>query len=372
MKRYTLILTLLLAMPCMAQDYMENSRLWDDGPLTWADFRKRYQQDDEKNNAVLDWQLCTELKTIKIKNVKLDYYQITTEMDKLLSWYDPDRVTDLTLRYLQTEFDRAEVVRRQFQNAVLENPMDYYQIRDYYSRLIWSRNDEFEQESRNGKDSAVVARYEEETNAQLAELMANEPFIPEFGKRSWGMGIYAGYEYNHLYGDMSNSIGPLHDFAFGFDILVGDVVMQFGGAGGNAGYLKTDGFYYDPKCDYNWEKGKSCSGGNLFINAGYVAAEKLYWKMSPYAGIGVTFIDQKTNLRDEKNNNSEISGFRMQAGVMTDWIFRHRFEPLNNADTQIFMRLNMYAARTHFKTFGDVWSVNAGLVIGYDSCFLKN
>lgn len=371
MKRYALILTLLLAMPCMAQDYMESSRLWDDGPLTWADFNKRNQPDLEKNNAVLDWRLSSELKTKKIKNVKFDYFQITTEMDKLLSWYDPDKVTDLTLRYLQTEFNRAEVVRRQFQNAVLENHADYYQIRDYYSRLIWSRNDEFEQESRNGLDSAVVARYAEEADTQLAELKVNDPFIPDFGKRSWGLGVYVGYENNHFYGDLSNSVGPFHDFALGFDFFIGNVIMQFGGAGGDCGNLRTDAFYYDSECDYNWQKGKPCTGGNLFINAGYVAAEKLYWKMSPYAGIGVTFIDQKTNLQDKKNDNSEISGFRMQAGVMTDWIFRHRFESADNGNTQFLVRLNLYAARTHFKTFGNVWSMNAGLVIGYDSCFLK-
>jgi opacity protein-like surface antigen len=375
----TLIL-FVLAFPTInvsAQTLYDRSfRNWDEGPVTWNDFQVRHTPDDAKFVSNLYCSIERDVKREKIGNFKIPVLTTTTRMNKISSWYDPDKSTDWTLRYEQARFDMLEVLRRRMQNSFNRNCMEE-NLDAYYEQLINSTMTAFDMESNYGTDTLVVLRYEEQYKNEL-DTMSMEPVqIPVFQKKDWGatLGIGIGFE---KYGSpMSKGVTPATGILMDLGFIYKSFIFDFDGLLAWSGPLQSDNFYYDSKYDYTWTKGKKVRAGNININVGYRVLDNPNLSATPLIGIGVSFVDQDTDTLMKNSNtsfeSSEISGFRTQAGLAFDWKYRKSLNTyLYGADyTESKIRFAVTGARTNFKVLGPTYSLNASVILIFESWNLK-
>ncbi len=372
------VLTLSMAFTGLSAQnlYDQSFRKWEDGPVIWNEFRVSYVRDDAKYVSLLACDILSEVEKIKVGNFRFPAIKTTTRMNKLASWYDPDRCTDWTLRYEQVRFDMLEVLRRQLQNSFNRNFMED-RLQDYYDQYITNTMQDFDRESNYGADTLVVLKYEEKYKSQMDTLTLIPVQIPEFTKKDWGVSINGGAGVEKYGSPVSNGVTPAIGFQYGFGAMYKKISFGLHGLLAWSDDLKCDNFYHDSKYDYNWTKGKSVSGGNIVLDAGYNVVDNSKITIVPLVGIGVTFIDQKTDIprgnNKEAYENSEIDGFRAQAGLALDWKIRRSLNTyLYGADyTETKIRFAVNGARTNFKGIGPTYSLNASIVFYAESWNLK-
>lgn len=382
---------IVLAFPIInvsAQSLYEQSfRNWDEGPVSWDEFQVRHTPDDAKFVSNLYCSIEKDVKREKIGNFKIPVLMTTTKMNKLSSWYDPDKCTDWTLRYEQTRFNMLEVLRRRMQNSFNQNFMEK-NLEAYYEQLINSTMSAFDMESNYGTDTLVVLKYEEQYKNKLDTMKMEPVQIPVFKKKNWGgsMGIGIGSE---TYGSpMSEGVTPATGVQMELGLIYKNFIFDLNGLLAWSGPLQSDNFYYDSKYDYTWTKGKKVQAGNMNLNGGYRILDNSNISLTPFVGIGVSFVDQYTDSLKVNSSNSyessEINGFRTQAGISLDWKFRKGlnsywglsnnpyYSNIYSADyTESKIRFTISGARTNFKGLGPTYSLNASIIILFESWNLK-
>lgn len=202
---------IVLAFPIInvsAQSLYEQSfRNWDEGPVSWDEFQVRHTPDDAKFVSNLYCSIEKDVNKEWIGNFKIPVLTTITKMNKLSSWYDPDKCTDWTLRYEQTRFDMLEVLRRRMQNSFNRNFMEQ-NLEAYYEQLISSTMSAFDMESNYGTDTLVVLRYEEQYRNEL-DTMTMEPVQePVFQTKDWGASLNIGIGYEKYGSPMSKGVTP--------------------------------------------------------------------------------------------------------------------------------------------------------------------
>lgn len=386
MKKYSLKKTLLLlallivAVPAFCQ--MQNTiklgaRPWSDGNLTWNDFQVRHVPADSKKISEIYVFSDTEYDRKKVGNTLFTYVNIDVYIDKLLSWYDPDKADEWQLRYNRIIFDLAQISAKktQFDLNSTYSPMQNDNS-DYYRRLFLSKIDALEMESDGGRDTSVIKRYEDEVRMEFEQINSAEPSIPVESGASWGMGVFWSYEFHTILGAQSQKMGPFNGFGMSIDFRVKDMFIDWAMGAGFSPNLRASGFYYDSKYDYSWREGKSINYFHTNLNIGRQMLNRQYYRLIPYAGIGIAGISQETDIEKEDHKGQyESSGFwglRVQAGLKTDWKIIHFMDDyFDYAPSDLILRLNLFGAFDHFDTIGNVWSVNVGVSFGLDGYFLK-
>ena len=356
--------------------YDESFRNWDEGPVKWSDFRVSRAPDDAKYVSELSCVITQEVERTKIGNFRFPVLKTTTQMNKLASWYDPDKCTDWTLRYEQIRFDMLEVLRIRLQNSFNRNFFEK-NLDAYYDQLITSTMVNFERESNFGTDTLVVRQYEERYKQELDTLKPEPVQVPVFEKKDWGVALNVGVG-NEIFGSpMSKGVTPATGIEWGFGVLYKQMSFGLDFLLAWSGNLQCDNFYYDSKYDYNWTKGKRVSAGNININGGFRVYDGSNLSVTPLVGIGVSFVDQDSDTPRTNNNNSfensEISGFRTQAGLAFDWKMRRSLNAnYYSADyTESKIRFAITGARSNFKGIGPTYSLNASIVFLAESWNLK-
>ena len=356
--------------------YEQSFRKWDEGPVKWSDFRISRAPDDAKFVSELVCGISKEVEKTKVGNFKFPVLKTTTRMNKLASWYDPDRCTDWTLRYEQTRFDMLEVMRRRLQNAFNSNFLEK-SLDVYYEQLIDNTMLDFDRESNYGTDTLVIRQYEEKYKQELDTLELIPVQVPVFEKKDWGVSLNVGVG-NEIFGSpMSKGVTPATGIEWGFGVLYKQLSIGLDFLLAWSGNLQCDNFYYDSKYDYNWTKGKKVSAGNIVFNGGYKVFDKSNLSITPTVGIGVSFVDQDSDTPKTNNKNSfensEISGFRTQVGLAFDWKMRRSLNAnLFSADyTESKIRFAITGARSNFKGIGPTYSLNASIVFIAESWNLK-
>ena len=373
------VLTLSLSISGLsAQNLFEESfKNWDEGPVKWTDFSVSRVPDDAKLISNISCVIFQEVEKTKVGNFRFSVLKTTTRMNKLASWYDPAKCTDWTLRYAQTRFDMLEVLRRQLQNSFNRNFMED-NLNAYYDQLIASTMEAYDRESNYGTDTLVIMQYEEKYKHELDTLELVPAQIPVFNKADWGLSLNIGVGVEKYSAPISKGVKPATGIQFGFGALYKKMTFDFQGLLAWAGQLQCDNFYYDSKYDYNWTKGKSVRAGNITINVGYRIFDNSNMSITPLAGIGVSFVDQFSDTPRNNNNNafenSEINGFRTQAGLAFDWKIRRSLNTYGyySSDyTESKIRFTVTGARTDFKGLGPTCSLNASVIFLAESWFLK-
>ena len=372
----------LIAIPASSQiqvpDYTDPGvKHWNDGPLTWQDFQTRHTPADTKKVSEIYVLSQMDYEKMKIGNTRFYYAKIQVSMDRLLSWYDPDKADEWLLRYNQVVFDMAQLYALQFQNDFNSHYSPSRRAnQDYYNRLFSSRYEAIEMESSQGRDSTVIKRYEDEVRKELNQIKQTEPSIPVEGNMIWGLGLYFGVEQQIPLGASTKDFSPFTGMGMSFDFSEKDWFFDLGMGAGTCSELKTANFYHDPKYDYDWRQGFKANHFHINLNAGRQIGSTRYYRFIPFIGVGLAGFNQKTDIpfNDSNNNNnrfetSEVTGFRMQTGIKADWKMLHIIE--DYAPCDIIMRMELFGGYDHFSSIGDFWSINLGISIGLDGYFIK-
>ncbi|MCQ2146897.1 MAG: hypothetical protein MJZ16_05200 [Bacteroidales bacterium] len=367
------VVLLLFGVSLSAQDEtLVGIKYWSEGPLVKEDFSSRIIGDkSSKNTGKIEYSIEYHSEMVKLGNLKFAHLRTYLYMDKLNSWIDPTRYDDWSLRYYQALFDRAEVSRRELQNA-LDSPIKKEEsnksIIDYYDRLIRSRSSAFATESDNGAISSVIADYEKQNKELLSSVNERPLMEPHFSKKPMGFGFYFGYQAEaFMGGKVSEALPVMHGLNLGFDFPYKRVYFGIDMTLGFGGKLKLDEFYYDPKYDYYWQKGTNCQSGNISFLVGYNVWDTNTSSLSPFAGVGVTFLDQFTGEKGKGNEKiqSEIDGLRIEAGLQYSCKLSRRLYALygnGGSYMESNLRFKLFGAMTDNKAFGNFYSLNFGIV----------
>lgn len=347
---------------------------WSEGPLTWQDFQTRHLPADTKKISEIYVRSRAEYERMKIGNARFYYANVYVSMDKLLSWYDPDKADEWLLRYNQVVFDMAQLYALQFQNDFNSHYSPSRRLNtDYYNRLFSSKYEAIEMESDHGRDSSVIKRYEEEVHKELEQIERIEPSIPVEGEKKWGLGLYFGLELKAPLGASAKNFGPFFGGSLAYDFSIKDWYFDLGMGMGTCSELKTANFYHDPKYNYDWRQGYKTNQYHLHVNAGKEICSTRYYRFIPFVGVGMAGLGQETDIPTGRSNNSyensETTGLRLQAGIKADWKIVHIIE--DYAPCDVIMRMELFGAYDHFSSVGDVWSINLGVSIGLDGYFIK-
>ena len=106
---------------------------------------------------------------------------------------------------------------------------------------------------------------------------------------------------------------------------------------------------------------------------GYTIYDSQWWRLVPFAGIGVGFIDYPSHPVNPDKKTDEISGFRFQTGLSTDFKFYRVVEylPMAGGLTEFTVRARLYAAHTAFPAPAPAWTINFGLSANMLAWILK-
>ena len=187
--------------------------------------------------------------------------------------------------------------------------------------------------------------------------------------KGFGIGMHLGAGSEFYTGPLASFVTPVAGIDFGFDLAFSRVNLYLNGLIGWGGRYKQDIL----RDGYKWEAGKRISGGNLEVSAGYTVYDSPRWRIAPFAGIGVGFIDYPYHPANPKKNSDEISGFRFQAGISADYKFYRLVEYLPEMDglSEFSVKTRLYVARTAFPTPAPAWTINIGISANMLAWMLK-
>ena len=364
--RMCMLLFAASQLPLSAKKRDENFKNWNEGPLTWADYRAVESPTDPGIPSVSVFKYSTTRKKVKIENYKIVYNQVDCVLDRDNSWYVPDMADELSLRSNQVVFDIWELCSRQVQTKCFgETTLTFNKTMDRHAELALNRIDEFEKESvtENGIDSVVLRKYEEALKSDLKYTKRREPDLSLAGRVPDMLGMYFSYVHESFIGNTSDYLKPMNGISLGFDYInkkdwYFDLGMSFAFSS-----LKAGGFYHDKQYNYDWTAGKSTNHMRMYLNIGHAAKLDQYYRIIPFAGIAYASLIQSTdtqipNKKNESFYSSELNGVSFMAGVNADWIFRHSIFPDERLDSSL--RFKLFGA---YDKLGDksMWSVNFGV-----------
>lgn len=342
-------------------------RPWNDGPLTWADYKKADFGNRADYSSILEYAFTTGNNKVKIGNYKFIYYSVNSSLISNYTFYDPLSVTDWDLRSDQVVFDIVELHSRYAQNRGLGETTHYFnQIKDNYFENAKIEIDKFMKESNQGRDTSVVRKYEESIRAELERTPRKEPDLSMGGRVPGMMGMYFAYNRCTFLGKTSSDLENANGLSLGLDYLGKKGWYYDFGISGNFTSVKTPNYYSDTTYDYIWETGKNTNLTRFYLNVGHTLKSNQYYRLIPYAGIGFSELGQQSDTYNEKTDSyftSDITGVSVQAGINADWIYRLTVRPDEVVENSLRFKLFGAYDRLGGK---NAWSINVGLAFHFD------
>ena len=333
--------------------------------LSWDDFIP-VSADDTGSNSTVSISATENYGYFKYRNTDYPFRNLTVHVKPGRSYYDPFRADEWDLRYNNVLFDMAELSARE---AIIAYNKDNSKgdIKDLYERLFEERKQAFSNESRQGKDTAVISAYENRIREELKE--SPREYTPqEFGytpERNTDLefGAHIGYLNNSIIGNGSEYLKPANGFTFGVE--VGGCGFKFEGELYvlRYGKLKQSDFYHDYNNDYDWAKDKDVQEAGIRLKTGYTLFSNEYVRFTPVIGTSFGSLTQRT---DNKGENGSIIESKLPGdqgflfGLDTDWIIWRDQD--NNGLSFQGLRFSVYGMYHNYpKNLGDVWSLNFGI-----------
>ena len=351
----------MLSMPLSAQIEMEKF-YWNQGRLTLDMFQKRHTGADDKFFSFLEWQIDPTDTIIKVGNTSYISDKVDLYMFKSLSWYDPDRTPEWSLRYNQAEFDMIEVLRRQYQNSLNSDTISYVD-RSYFKKLLQVKVETYEAETGYGADTAAIVRYENQLKEQLNSVKEYPFRNTEYRlKPTAQIGFNVTYDFEYYMKPISVGYKPLHGIQGMAYIYFGRLFINTSYTVSWSGGLKTDNFYHDPYKNYDWQKGKGCKSGKFLFNIGFDVIDRKYITIAPVIGMGRADLQQKIG----KNDDGQITYSTLDdgAGRITSGLsigYKYKRTCSNWYMQENMVKLNLLAGYSIYSRFDNTWSISAGL-----------
>lgn len=343
-------------------------RYWDEGPLTYADLsaRKSVLPKISEFQYNISW-TTSDLKT---GNTRFRAPVSRSYLNPYASWVHPDFRTDAMLQYIQTGFDYVEICRRRAMRELMQgSTFGQGSVMKYHLDVADSFMAKLKDETQQGQDAAAVQDYARRVKAELAQTEDVLYDDLRVDPRGFGMGMHWGIGSEFYTGPVTEYLTPIVGLDFGFDFCFSRINLYIDGLLGFGGRYKQaiarDG--------YQWNAGERMKGGNIEVSLGYTVFDSQWWKVAPFAGIGVGFIDYPYHPGNPDKKSDEISGFRYQAGISADLKFFRVVDYVQALKglSETSVRSRLYVAHTAFPTPAPSWTVNFGLSVNMLGWILK-
>ena len=346
----------------------ERVRYWDEGPLTYANLSSR--KSEWPKISEFQYNIFWTTKDWKTGNTRFRAPYSRTYMNPFASWVHPDYHTEEMLQYFQTGFDYVEICRRRAMREMMNgSAFGQGNIMRFHLAVADSFMAKMKDETEQGQDAVAVQDYARRVKAELEqteEVLFDDLRIDP---RGFGMGMHWGIGSEFYTRPLADYVTPIAGIDFGFDFCFSRVNLFLGGLLGFGGRYKQD----IPRNGYQWKTGERMKGGNIEVSLGYTVFDSQWWKVVPFAGIGVGFIDYPSNPGNPDKQSDEISGFRYQAGISADLKFYRIVDYVQALEglSEFSVRSRLYVAHTTFPTPAPSWTINFGLSVNMLGWILK-
>ena len=343
-------------------------RYWDEGPLTYADLSAR--KSELPKISEFQYNISWTTSDWKTGNTRFRVPVSRSYLNPYASWVHPDFRTDAMLQYIQTGFDYVEICRRRAMRELMQgSTFGQGSVMKFHLDVADSFMAKLKDETQQGQDAAAVQDYARRVKAELAQTEEVQYDDLRIDPRGFGMGMHCGIGSEFYTGPVTDYLTPIAGLDFGFDFCFSRINLYIGGLLGLGGRYKQaiarDG--------YQWNAGERMKGGNIEVSIGYTVFDSQWWKVAPFAGIGVGFIDYPYHPGNPDKKSDEISGFRYQAGISADLKFSRLVDYVQALEglSETSVRSRLYVAHTAFPTPAPSWTVNFGLSVNMLGWILK-
>ena len=351
---------------------------WNGGALKAEDFAKR------RSSGELIGQVYTGIQTYpgeweKVSwNLRVKRLQSKTVFDPIRSWVRSDSLTDQAVRYGQLIFDATELSRRQMMNHLASGPHkpDYHTVVRRYYDMNEARTDEIERVTEEGKNLAELQLQETIIAEELAKTPEIYGEIPEYTLRKFAIGAYLGAASQFHLGDNSSYFTPAYGFLLGFNIGIGRSAIYWDMVLGGGSRLNRD---IPGKKIGTWYSGNKLRYGESTFQYAYDVYDGDVFKISPFAGVGVGFMDYDSPDKDAEIRTDEIAGLRLLAGLSFEFKYLRSlylvgdpvWSSMYGGINEHSLRLKVYVARTSYPNAMSPYSINCSLSFNLLSKYMK-
>ena len=343
-------------------------RYWDEGPLTYADLSAR--KSELPKISEFQYNISWTTSDWKTGNTRFRVPVSRSYLNPYASWVHPDFRTDTMLQYIQTGFDYVEICRRRAMRELMQgSTFGQRSVMKFHLDVADSFMAKLKDETQQGQDAAAVQDYARRVKAELAQTEEVQYDDLRIDPRGFGMGMHWGIRSEFYTGPVTYYLTPIAGLDFGFDFCFSRINLYIGSLLGLGGRYKQaiarDG--------YQWNAGERMKGGNIEVSIGYTVFDSQWWKVAPFAGIGVGFIDYPYHPGNPDKKSDGISGFRYQAGISADLKFSRLVDYVQALEglSETSVRSRLYVAHTAFPTPAPSWTVNFGLSVNMLGWILK-
>ena len=351
---------------------------WQNGALKEEDFAKR------RSSGELIGQVYTGIQTYpgeweKVSwNLRVKRLQSKTVFDPIRSWVRSDSLTDQAVRYGQLIFDATELSRRQMMNHLTSGPHkpDYHTVVRRYFDMNDARTDEIERVTEEGKNLAELQLQETIIAEELAKTPEISGEIPECSLRKFAIGAYIGAASQFHTGDYSSYFTPAYGFLWGFNFGIGRSAIYWDMVLGGGSRLNRD---IPGKKIGTWYSGNKLRYGESTFQYAYDVYDGDVFKISPFAGVGVGFMDYDSPDKDAEIKTDEIAGLRLLAGLSFEFKYLRSlylvgdpvWSSMYGGINEHSLRLKVYVARTSYPNAMSPYSINCSLSFNLLSKYMK-
>lgn len=366
MKRILLPLFMVLSFaPSQAQntddDNMHPSMVkWSDRKLRWDDFKgTKPMLSDDDDIAHLSLYLESKECTKKVDGIVYKYYGYDTYMDQKESWIAHQNRSESVLKHYQNQFDLWECLAREYINGVTV-VNSFSRVREQFDKEAKVMN----KKTNNGEKKAMVD--------SIADYLANRlhgieldpiKIVADYVDNKWAYAFNFGFS-SHFPLDTEYQKGS-YGFCVGYDIFIKkfmfgiDFDAEFGS--------KCRKTIHADKGDV--EVGDKLENGGLTVFGGYNVINGRSFALTPYANLGVRFMNGGEKYKEENNKYIVTNGFTAGIGFMADFIFRRTINMRNIfwsvAKSEQSIRVKPYFSISNYR-HGIGWIPEINISVAYN------
>ena len=293
--------------------------------------------------------------------------------------YDINRCDSWSLRYNQVQFDIYEAYRR-WHESLMSSGQKNMARSLYFEDLEKAALRTFRMESSYGRDTAVIKQYEQRYAAMLDTLAPNPEYVVRTDHDNNGLSFSLGVFYEHFIDGVPGELITTPGLFVGLGYSYKNISLQLEMGALDVGHLSERDFWHDPKLDYDWIENGKTKSGRVSANLGYKVIDRPYLTVTPFIGVGLMSISQKTGIIDSVLNDgfqhSDLNGTRTQAGLNIDWKIVRNLRPttsryISKSEHNVTyeeqkVSLRLYGSRTQFPDIGPAYSVFIGVAYQFD------
>lgn len=366
MKRILLPLFMVLSFaPSQAQntddDNMHPSMVkWSDRKLRWDDFKgTKPMLSDDDDIAHLSLYLESKECTKKVDGIVYKYYGYDTYMDQKESWIAHQNRSESVLKHYQNQFDLWECLAREYINGVAV-VNSFSRVREQFDKEAKVMN----KKTNNGEKKAMVDSIADYLADRLHGIELDPiKIVAGYVDNKWAYAFNFGFS-SHFPLDTEYQKGS-YGFCVGYDIFIKKFVfgMDFDAEFGS----KCRKTIHADKGDV--EVGDKLENGGLTVFGGYNVINGRSFALTPYANLGVRFMNGGEKYKEENNKYIVTNGFTAGIGFMADFIFRHTINMRNIfwsvAKSEQSIRVKPYFSISNYR-HGIGWIPEINISVAYN------